>query len=105
MEHFFFNYLYSLAEFWSFVFRLGFPQILLIVLVIWWIKRRRCGQGSDDGCCGIWGFGPRGCCRQAPFYDTCCYRRAGCREEADEEVDEAADEADQAADETVEDDD
>lgn len=103
MEHLFFNYLYSLAEFWSFVFRLGFPQILLIVLVIWWIKRKRCGQGSDDGCCGIWSFGTRGCCRQAPFYDTCCRRRdACCREEADEEVDEAAD---QATDETVEDDD
>lgn len=95
MESFFANYLYSLIEFWGSVFRIGLPQILLVVLVIWWLKRKRCGRDDgDDGCCGFWGFGTRyRCCRaQGP----CCYER-GCRPgacdqtetEAEAEVEEA----------------
>lgn len=91
MEYFFFNYLRSLAEFWSFAFRLGLPQILLIVLVVWWLKRSRCGQ--DDDCCGVWTLGTRwGCCRGPRSNNCCCRQDAGC-EEAPEEAHEEAQEA------------
>lgn len=94
MESFFANYLYSLVEFWGSVFRIGLPQILLVVLVIWWLKRKRCGRDDgDDGCCGFWGFGPRyRCCRA--WSGPCCDER-GCRrgacDQTEAETEAAAD--------------
>ncbi len=61
-------YLTSLADFWSSAIRIGLPQILLVMLLICWMRKRRCGRGAD-GCCGDWcswmsscGRDDRGCC-------------------------------------------
>ena len=94
MESFFFDYLTSLANFWSGVFRFGLTQILIVVLVIWWLRRKRCGERGDDSCCNIWSFGTLGGCggRRGPCCDNwhCC-RDVG--DEADPEADTEVEEA------------
>ena len=94
MESFFSGYFYSLAEFWSSAFRIGLPQILLIVLVVWWLKRKRCGQGGD-ACDTVWSFGTRCgcCCCQGPCCNDCCCRRGTCDQTA-AEAEEAVSDAD-----------
>ena len=43
---FFSFYLTSLGEFWSSAIRIGLPQILLVILLICWLRRK--------GCCKSW---------------------------------------------------
>ena len=94
LEYLFASYLFSLAEFWGFVFRIGLPQILLAILFICWLLRRK-GCGGTKGGCRMWSFGccggdsqggcrvpiegcPRACYR-------CCRRETGGVDEGGEE--------------------
>ncbi len=43
-------YITSLGEFWSSAIRIGLPQILLVVLLICWLRRRRCGESRSKPC-------------------------------------------------------
>ncbi len=75
-------YLESLATFWSSALRIGLPQIVLLVLLACWLRRRcceksrrRCGRGWEGGegrgrrprypGCGC----TRGCCRYAARHE------------------------------------
>lgn len=71
---FFSFYFTSLAEFWSSAIRIGLPQILLVVLLICWLRRRRCGESRSKACwfC-CW------CCGDASGCTT-----GGCGDQADE---------------------
>lgn len=42
-------YLTSLVEFWGSAVRIGLPQILLVILLICWLRRKGCGRA----CCRI----------------------------------------------------
>lgn len=79
-------YMTSVAEFWGSAFRIGLPQILLIILVICWLRKKGSGKGCGKGCWWMW------CCDSGgeeeenasadPTGDcgcTCgqCYRRQG----------------------------
>ncbi len=48
---FFSSYLTSLGEFWSSAIRIGLPQILLVILLICWLRRRGCGKSGSRSCC------------------------------------------------------
>ena len=69
-------YFSSLAEFWGSAVRIGLPHILLVILLVCWLRRRKCGKVRDDSCRWIWswGCGPRtrccapGCCENC----ECC---------------------------------
>ena len=68
-------YMTSLADFWGSAIRIGLLQILLIVLLIWWLRRK--GAGScGEWCRRLWSCGED--------EESCCRRRA----EADAEVEE-----------------
>ena len=79
------SYLTSLAEFWGTAIRIGLPQLLLVLLLICWIRRKRCARtaegASDKSCCGVWTWGT-GCswCQAAPCGCTC----GGCRCQTEE---------------------
>lgn len=47
---FFSLYLTSLGEFWISAIRIGLPQILLVVLLICWLRRRGCGKSRSKSC-------------------------------------------------------
>ena len=70
---FFSFYFTSLGEFWSSAIRIGLPQILLVVLLICWIRRKGCGKSRSKSCCWIWSCGTGGdSCR------WCCGDDCGC---------------------------
>ena len=79
---FFSFYLTSLGEFWSSAIRIGLPQILLVVLLICWLRRKGCGKTRSKSCCWIWSCGTGGgsCCG---FGDTCDCTCGGCPCQAD----------------------
>ncbi len=97
MLDFFSSYLTSLAEFWGTAIRIGLPQLVLVLLLICWIRRRRCGQaaGGDAGksCCATWswgmGCGPSCGCKAAACGCTCgcCCCQTGAAEGGDEDGD------------------
>ena len=47
-------YLTSMAEFWGSAFRIGLPQILLIILLICWLRRKGGARSRGKGCCWMW---------------------------------------------------
>lgn len=51
-------YMTSVAEFWGSAWRIGLPQILLIVLIICWLRRKGGSGGWGKGCCWTW------CCKR-----------------------------------------
>ena len=67
-------YVNSLAEFWGFVLRIGLPQILLVILLICWLRRKGCGKKSGKGCCRVWSCG---CCGDNS-QSSCCVAADGC---------------------------
>jgi hypothetical protein len=68
-------YLTSLGEFWSSAIRIGLPQILLVVLLICWLRRRGCGKSRSKSC---W------------FCCWCCGDVSGCTDgDCGDETDEA----------------
>ena len=91
-------YFSSLAEFWGSAIRVGLPQILLVILLVCWLRRRRCGKGRRSCCRGwSWGCGPRirccepGCCEKCDCYggggssdQSCCASDTGCAQGSDE---------------------
>ncbi|MXV95559.1 MAG: hypothetical protein F4Y07_00110 [Gemmatimonadetes bacterium] len=93
-------YLNSLAQFWGTAIRIGLPQILLVILLICWIRRKRCGKpaagSSGKSCCWMWTCGCDGdCwfCRPPESGCTCrwrCCEGAG-PQDADEEEEEDGD--------------
>ena len=72
-------YFSSLAEFWGSAVRIGLPQILLVVLLICWLRRRGCGKSRGTTCCWGWWGGSSGarddadCCPE-----SACKRPCGC---------------------------
>lgn len=50
-------YFNSLAEFWGTAMRIGLPQILLVILLICWLRRRCCGKSSGKSFCWMWTCG------------------------------------------------
>ena len=83
---FFSFYLTSLGEFWGSAIRIGLPQILLVILLICWLRRKGSGKSCSKSCCWIWSCGTGGsswCCPEddsgdrasAPCGCTC----GGCR--------------------------
>lgn len=74
LGHFFNWYMTSLAEFWGSALRIGLPQILLVILLICWLRRRRCGKSGGKGCCWIRSCG---CCGDSAE-SACCDRADGC---------------------------
>lgn len=71
-------YFNSVAEFWGMAIRIGLPQLLLVILLICWLRRRKCGESSAESC-WTWVCGRDGGC--------CCCRTAGAQE-AEEAVEE-----------------
>lgn len=67
-------YITSLAEFWGSAFRIGLPQILLVILLICWLRRKGCGKSCGSACCRIRSCGR---CRDAAGR-PCCEAAAGC---------------------------
>ena len=53
-------YMTSMAEFWGSAFRIGLPQILLVILVICWLRKRGGAKGCGKGCCWFWSCGSCG---------------------------------------------
>ncbi len=43
-------YFNSLAEFWGMAIRIGLPQLLLVILLICWLRRRKCGKSGSKSC-------------------------------------------------------
>ena len=88
-------YLTSLAEFWSTAIRIGLPQLLLVILLICWIRRRRCGKPVGRSCCWMWSCGSgsddsdSGGCQVPPC--GCICGRCGYQAEAAEGGDEDGD--------------
>lgn len=94
-------YLTSLAEFWGSAIRIGLPQILLIILVICWLRKKDEAKSGGKGCCWLWSCGwsddeeedcsdgsdDRTCTR-----DRCCRERAGDEGGDDEGGDDGHDE-------------
>lgn len=89
-------YLTSLAEFWGSAIRIGLPQILLVILLICWLRRKGCGRSFGRACCRIWSCGPCGgrgepaCCEASA--DACgpgrCKRDDDAREAGSDDEDE-----------------
>ncbi len=81
-------YFTSLAQFWGSAVRIGLPHVLLLVLIVYWIRRRGCGDSDGNRCCWcwLWTCGSKGAtrCRTA----DCCRGEGG------------ADESDSVAEET-----
>lgn len=92
-------YMTSLAEFWGSAIRIGLPQILLIILVICWLRKKGEAKSGGKGCCWLWSCGwsdeeeedcdwAGGCeCRCG----RCCCERAG-GTDGDDEGDTSGDE-------------
>jgi len=59
---FFSFYLTSLGEFWSSAIRIGLPQILLVILLICWLRRRGCGKSGSRSCCWTSKRCSKSCC-------------------------------------------
>ncbi|MDE2804908.1 MAG: hypothetical protein OXN18_07155 [Gemmatimonadota bacterium] len=68
---FFSFYLTSLGEFWSSAIRIGLPQILLVILLICWLRRKGSGKSCSKSCCWIWSCGTGGS-------SWCCPEDEGC---------------------------
>ena len=85
-------YLNSLAQFWGTAIRIGLPQILLVILIICWLRRRRCGRaGAKSGgksCCWAWICGYDDDCCRPPECDS----TGGCRSGKDADAQDAEDE-------------
>ncbi len=85
-------YLSSLAEFWGTAVRIGLPQLLLVILLICWIRRGRCGKTSGQSCCGIWTWGTGcGSCGNERAACGCTCGRCPCQTEAAQDGDEDGD--------------
>lgn len=63
-------YATSLAEFWGSALRVGLPQILLVILLIYWLRRKGCGKAR----CRVWSCG---CCEDGAER-SCCEAPADC---------------------------
>lgn len=50
-------YFNSLAEFWGTAIRIGLPQILLVILLVCWLRRRCCGKSGGKSCGWMWTCG------------------------------------------------
>ena len=86
-------YMTSMAEFWGSAFRIGLPQILLIVLVICWLRRK----GSGKECSWLWSC--KWCGEEEEDADGwaadcgctcghCCCRQGGDTDAGDEDHDD-----------------
>lgn len=87
-------YLTSLAEFWGTAIRIGLPQLLLVILLICWIRRGRCGKSAGKSCCWMWSCGSgsgSGCERSEPAPCGCTCGSCCCQTEAAESGDEDGD--------------
>ena len=73
---FFSWYMTSLGEFWSSAIRIGLPQILLVVLLICWLRKRGCGKSCGKSCCWIWSCGSGSSC--GGDAGDCCCATEGC---------------------------
>lgn len=88
-------YFTSLAEFWGTAIRVGLPQLILVILLICWIRRSRCGKSAGKSCCWTWscGSGSGGCSscgnEAAPCGCTCgsCRCQTAAAEDEDEDGD------------------
>lgn len=71
------TYLGALADFWGATLRLGLPHLVLLILILMWLRRGRCGKWRRGrSCCWAWRCGTggwdgdsnesaaRGCCCQ-----------------------------------------
>ena len=72
---FFSWYMTSLGEFWGSAIRIGLPQILLVVLLICWLRRKGCGKSCGKSCCWIWSCGSGSCGDES---GNCCCATEGC---------------------------
>lgn len=85
-------YLTSLAEFWGTAVRIGLPQLLLVILLICWIRRSRCGKSAGKSSCGMWRWGSGcGSCGGEPAPCGCNCGRCPCQTEAAQDEDEDGD--------------
>ena len=91
---FFSWYMTSVGEFWGSAIRIGLPQILLVVLLICWLRRKGCGKSRGKSCCWIWSCGSgscgdesgNGCCATEGCGCTCgkcCCQAASCDDDGD----------------------
>ena len=91
-------YMTSMGEFWGSSLRIGLPQILLVILVICWLRRKRCGKACGKKCCWIWSCGScdeeeqSACCDWAGdcgcTCGLCCCQQGGGMDEDDEDHDD-----------------
>lgn len=47
-------YMTSMAEFWGSAFRIGLPQILIIILLICWLRKKGGSKSGGKGCGWMW---------------------------------------------------
>ncbi|MDE2875248.1 MAG: hypothetical protein OXU69_11950 [Gemmatimonadota bacterium] len=89
-------YMTSMAEFWGSAFRIGLPQILIIIFVICWLRKKGGSKSCGKGCGWMW------CCKgggdeeEGAWSDwegdcgcscgSCCCRQGG-ETDADDEGD------------------
>ena len=90
---FFSWYFGALADFWGTALRLGLPQIVLLILILMWLRGKRCGKSREKSCCWTWSCGNDGmdggsccCCRTecGCTCGLCCCRTAGACDSAAE---------------------
>lgn len=72
------SYLGALADFWGATLRLGLPHLVLLILILMWLRRGRCGKWRRGrSCCWAWRCGAGrwdGDCDEpaARGWDSCC---------------------------------
>ncbi len=66
-------YFFSLAEFWGSMFQIRIRHILILILVIYWLRKKGCWRLRRDGSC--WRF-----CRCGERCDACCPDPEACPE-------------------------
>ena len=83
-------YLSTVSEFWGSFLRIGIPQVLLLVLVFFWL----CGPGCGRRCFGSSGWFGRWCCKESCCRENERHRRAEKEEKGAECCGESSCEAD-----------
>ncbi len=81
-------YLTSMAEFWGSAIRIGLPQILLVILIVCWLRRKGGAGACGKRCCWMWCCGRGGDDDEGAGSDWAgdcgCTCGACCRRQGDE---------------------
>ena len=90
---FFVGYFGALADFWGTTMRLGLPHLILLILILMWLRRGRCGKWRGKSCCWSWGCGSGGWDGDHDDSPPCGCTCGACRWQPADAADEPAAEA------------